>query len=264
MENKTQRLIKIGDQIHFTAVGNECELECSKVYVARVDRMSDDVYLEENAPLVMPKDLYTPAEDIKFINKVLNRFNNEKTQGTTGVILAGLKGTGKTVMAKNIAMRSNLPIITLDKNFPPREIISLMNKIKDERVCIIIDEIDKIKDRAYDDHFLLQLFDGVSTCGNNLILATCNNINDVNDYLLDRCSRVRYYKEFGELTPSMIQSILNEKLDNKDILNTVADFVSMNFGLASFDNVSSFAEEINNNPEETLEDLFKDMNISEK
>lgn len=264
MENKkTQRLIKLGDQIRFTAVGGECELEKGKVYTAKVDRMTDDVYLEESPDFTMPKNFYETEADAKFINKVLTRFEST-LDGTTGVMLAGVKGTGKTVMAKAIAIKSNLPIIIFTKNFPPREVMNFMAKIKDERVCIIIDEIDKLSNRSYDDDFLLQLFDGIGTCGNNLIISTCNEVEKVNEYLLDRCSRIRYYKEFDEMPPSMVQAILENRLDDKEKVKEVADFVIKTFGLVSFDNVAAFAEEINQNPEDAMESLFADMNLSEK
>lgn len=260
---KTQRLIKIGDEIRFTAVGGECELEKGKVYTANFDRVSDETYLKSAPTLIMPDDLYETAEDAKFINKVLGHYSRTEN-GTTGVILAGVKGTGKTVMAKSMAIRSELPIVLLNKNFPPQELTGLMAKLKDERVCIVIDEIDKLNDRSYNDDFLLQLFDGISTCGNNLIIATCNNTEDVNEYLLDRCSRIRYYKEFEEMSPSMIQAILENRLDDKSEVKPLTDFIVSNFGLISFDNVAAFAEEVNENPDETFENLFEDMNLSGK
>lgn len=263
MEKKTQRLIKIGDEIRFTAVGGECELESGKVYTADFERMSDEVFLKEAPALQMPSDLYETLDDAKFINKVLTHYNRSTT-GTTGVILAGVKGTGKTVMAKSIAVKSELPIVLLDKKFPPRELTGLMTKLKDEKVCIIIDEIDKLNDRSYDDDFLLQLFDGISTCGNNLIVATCNNVDDVNEYLLDRCSRIRYYKEFEEMAPSMIQAILENRLDDQKKVKPLTDFIVHTFGLISFDNVAAFAQEVNENPNEKFESLFEDMNLSEK
>lgn len=263
MENKTQRLIKIGDEIRFTSVGGECELENGSVYMADYDRVTGDIFLKSTPKLIMPENHYETEKDTKFINKVLAHYNRTNT-GTTGVILAGVKGTGKTVMAKSIAKKSDLPIVLLDKKFPPREITGLMTKLKDEKVCIIIDEIDKINDHAYDDDFLLQLFDGISTCGNNLIISTCNNVEDVNEYLLDRCSRIRYYKEFEEMSPSMIQAILENRLNDKTEVKPLTDFVIQNFGLISFDNVTAFAEEVNENPNETFESLFEDMNISDK
>ena len=262
MDNKTQRLIKIGDQIRFTTVGGECALISGATYTAMFDNMQDEVYLEQTPNVSLPSDMYETEQDSKFIKKVLAHYNKAKS-GTTGVMLTGLKGSGKTVMAKNMALKSGLPIVILSKKFPPRELTNLMVKLKDEKVCIVIDEIDKLNDRQYDSDYLLQVFDGISTCGNNLIITTCNNTDDVNEYLLDRCSRIRYYREFGKMSPSMIQKILEERLTNKKIVKKVCDFIVKKFDVSSFDNVAAFAEEINNNPTDTLEELFADMNISE-
>ena len=42
------------------------------------------------------------------------------------------------------------------------------------------------------------------------------------------------------------------------------DFIIDNFGCISFDNVNSFIEEVNENPKDTFEELFNDMNLSSK
>ena len=66
------------------------------------------------------------------------------------------------------------------------------------------------------------------------------------------------------MSPSMIQAILENRLNDKTEVKPLTDFVIQNFGLISFDNVTAFAEEVNENPNETFESLFEDMNISDK
>ena len=66
------------------------------------------------------------------------------------------------------------------------------------------------------------------------------------------------------MSPSMIQAILENRLNDKTEVKPLTDFVIQNFGLISFDNVTAFAEEVNENPNETFENLFEDMNISDK
>ena len=62
----------------------------------------------------------------------------------------------------------------------------------------------------------------------------------------------------------MIQAILDDKLNDKSEIKPLTDFILENFACISFDNVSSFADEVNDYPEDTFEELFEDMNLSSK
>lgn len=57
-------------------------------------------------------------------------------------MLAGTKGTGKTVLAKVIAKESGLPIIIVDGNYPAQYLSKFFKGFKTP-VCIIFDEIEK-------------------------------------------------------------------------------------------------------------------------
>ena len=183
--------------------------------------------------------------------------------GTLGVMLSGLKGSGKTVMMKNLAVQSNLPILLIDKSFAPSQLVNLFNKLSKIELCVLMDEIDKIGEN-YDDDYLLKILDGVNTTGKKLMIFTCNDAEDINEYLQDRCSRIRYWREFDVMPSSMIQNILSDKLKDKDEVKPLTDFIIENFGVVSFDNVISFVDEVNENANDTYEDLFNDMNLSSK
>ena len=262
MENKN--FIKVGDKIIFkpTTDGLDYELESGKVYTLSVDKWSDEISFKIAPDFSMPSKIYETEEDSRFINKVLNYYN-KSGEGTTGVMLSGLKGSGKTITAKNIAIKSNLPIILIDKGFRPSFLINLFNKLSKVEACFVFDEIDKLGE-DYDDDYLLKILDGANTSGKKLVLCTCNNSDDVSEYLKDRCSRIRYWREFSELSASMIQSILEDRLIDKDEVKPLTDFIIENFAVISFDNISSFVDEVNEYPNATFEELFKDMNLSSK
>lgn len=263
MENN-KNFLKIGNKVAFKPVieGLEYALESGKVYTIEVDRYTDDITFSIAPDLIMPEKLYETEDSSTFVNKVLTYYN--KTQdGTTGVMLSGLKGSGKTITAKNIALKSELPIILIDKGFRPSLLVKLFNKLANTPVCIMFDEIDKLGD-DYDDDYLLRILDGANSSGKKLVLCTCNDANDINEYLKDRCSRIRYWRTFDELSPSLIQEILKDKLNDKDEVGPLTDFIVNNFGCISFDNVVSFVEEVNEYPTTSFEELFKDMNLSSK
>ena len=196
------------------------------------------------------------------MDKVINSYNLSES-GFTGVMLAGLKGSGKTVMAKVIANKSGLPIINIDKNIRPYILRNLVEKLGNTSVCFLFDELDKVLE-DYDDSVLLQVLDGSDTKGKHMILFTCNDDNEISEYLIDRCSRIRYWREFDEMSPSLIMEVLNDKLNDKKEVKSLTDFIKDNFEVCSFDNIASFVKEANDYPTTTFEELFEDMNLSSK
>lgn len=262
MENKN--FYKIGNKVTFKPIteGLEYELEAGVVYTVDIDRYTDEITFSIAPNLTMPEKIYETADSSKFVSKVLNSFEKSKDD-TTGVMLSGLKGSGKTITAKNIALKSNLPIILVDKSFRPSLLVKLFNKLEKTTACVMFDEVDKLGE-DYDDDYLLKILDGANTCGKKLVLCTCNEYDDINEYLKDRCSRIRYWKEFDELSPSLIQEILKDRLNDKDEVNPLTDFIISNFACISFDNVVAFVDEVNEYPTESFEELFADMNLSSK
>lgn len=261
MESK---FLKVGNKIMCKPVtdGLDYELESGTVYTIDIDRYTDEIEFKIAPQLQMPFTLYSTETDTKFINKVLNYYKST-TDSTVGVMLSGLKGSGKTVMMKQIALQSKLPIILIDKSFHPSQLVKLFNLISNTEVCVLMDEVDKLGD-DYDDNYLLRILDGINSSGKKLMIFTCNDEEGINEYLVDRCSRIRYWRRFDYMQPSMISNILTDKLKDKDEVNVLTDFIVNNFDCISFDNVVSFVTEVNNNPDDTFEELFEDMNLSKK
>lgn len=259
-----KKFLKVGKSVNFkfNTEGLECDLTPGMVYSIDVDRYTDAISLEETSGLSLPSKVYCTQRDERFIDKVINSYNMSES-GFTGVMLAGLKGSGKTVMAKVIANKSGLPIINIDKNIRPHILRNLVEKLGDTSVCFLFDELDKVL-ADYDDSVLLQVLDGSDTKGKHMILFTCNDDNEISEYLIDRCSRIRYWRKFDEMSPSLIMEVLNDKLNDKKEVKSLTDFIKDNFEVCSFDNISSFVKEANDYPTTTYEELFEDMNLSSK
>lgn len=259
-----KKFLKVGKSINFkfNTEGLECDLTPGMVYNINVDRYTDAISLEESTGLSLPSKVYCTQRDERFIDKVINSYNLSES-GFTGVMLAGLKGSGKTVMAKVIANKSGLPIINIDKNIRPYILRNLVSMLGDTSVCFLFDELDKVL-ADYDDSVLLQVLDGSDTKGKHMILFTCNDDDEISEYLIDRCSRIRYWREFDEMSPSLIMEVLNDKLNDKKEVKSLTDFIKDNFEVCSFDNIASFVKEANDYPTTTFEELFEDMNLSSK
>lgn len=263
MKEKT-RFLKVGDTIIFDRSQNGLvyNLQPKQIYNIQVDSFSGEIQLKLANDFNLPEKVYHTEQDKRFMRKVLRSYDSIQS-GTTGVMLCGLKGSGKTVLAKSLAMDSNLPILLLDQYIHPRYLNKCLQKIADIPVCIIFDEVDKLSE-SYDDDYLLKIMDGVDSTGKKLFIFTANNTNNINEYMKDRCSRIRYWKLFKETPQSMINSIIEDKLLDCSRQKEVSDFIRSNVKCLSFDNISSFIDEINLNPEDSLSELFADMNLSKK
>lgn len=254
---KNNSFIKYGDSITPKPQGIDYELKAGNVYLLTCDSYSDHLYLKEDPLFVMPEKYYQSNADKRFCNKVVNTFKTTEKL-TTGVLLSGLKGSGKTLMAKHLAMMSEAPIIVVDKNVRAGEIENFFSRITID-TCVIFDELDKYWSTSY----LLGFFDGVKPTGKKLVICTCNDEDEVSDYLNDRCSRIRYKRNFECLTIDAVIGLLADILDEDKALE-VASFISDNISVVSYDNIIVFAEEVKNNPNAPLEEILEDLNIEKK
>lgn len=263
MENKQKSLIKVGNEISFTTGGVDYNLINGMFYNVTYDPYDKGLCLHEASSAALPSNMYVTEDDNAFTDKVLSYFRDSE-DGTTGVLFSGLKGSGKTVMAKYIATKSDLPVVIIDKSISPHVLKELFNNLSNRDVVYIFDEIDKLGER-YDDNFLLQILDGAnSASGRRLVLFTANKSDEISEYMIDRCSRIRYHKKYDSLSPSTIMVTLDSILKDKSKVKPLTDFIIETFSVISFDNVVAFAKDVNRYPEDTFENLLKDMNITVK
>ena len=256
MEIKNAEFIKVGNNILPKPKGADYELINGGVYDLKWDRYEGRAIFTENGKLNLPDKVYELKEDITFKTRVLNNFN--KNDKSVGIMLAGTKGTGKTMLAKVIAKESNLPIIIVDSQYPANRLVTFFKQFTTP-VCIIFDEIEK----NFDTSSMLDFLDGVEKTTKKLVLMTCNNLNRVSEYLQDRCSRVRYIRKY---TPTDNLAFLPMLIEDKQIKNAkeVEEFIKTKFKLPSIDNINAFLNEIKELEDEdlSLDDIIKYMNIN--
>lgn len=179
------------------------------------------------------------------VEKIMNSYNIFNRN--LGVILSGKKGIGKSITAKLIAQESvkrGLPVILVNNNLPG--IADYIGDIKQE-VCVIFDEFDKIfgknlssRDDCDEDESireklgssnsqnkLLTLFDGLDL-GKKLFVITCNELNNLSEYLVNRPGRFHYHLRFNCPTKEEIEEYLRDKLDNynQDDVDKIIEFSS--------------------------------------
>ena len=254
--SKTTEFIKIGDRLVIKPNGVDYDLIPGKVYDLSYDRyMGEDIF-KENGELSLPTKVYTSKKDEFFKRRVLTYFSNSFTD-TTGVMLAGTKGTGKSLMAKVLAKESNLPIIIVDPEYPEHRLIKYFKQIVTP-VCILFDEVDK----SFNTEKMLDFLDGLQKTSKKLVIMTCNNLSKVSEYLQDRCSRIRYLRKYTTDDNLEFLNILIEDMGIKNV-EEVSKYCRENIKLLSMDNIVAFLNEIKLLEDEdcTLDEIISVMNI---
>lgn len=183
----------------------------------------------------------------------------EYNNSNLGVLLNGVKGTGKTVTSKIIANRLNQPIIVINSDIDG--VTSFLNKIPQD-VTIFIDEYEKIYGESSK---MLTIMDGALTSKyRRLFLLTTNNLH-VDDNLIERPSRIRYLKTFGFLTPDVILEIIDDLLIHKDLKDACFNFIST-LKTITVDIVKAILNEVNihNENPEVFADVFNVKKVTGK
>ena len=162
------------------------------------------------------------------VEKVCNSFKNFNRN--LGVILSGDKGIGKSLTAKMIAgaaIKEGYPVLLASRYIPG--IADFIESV-DQEVMVLFDEFDKTFKATSDNNpqdTMLSLFDG-TTAGKKLFIVTCNKLNGLNDYLVNRPGRFHYHFRFDYPDSDAIQTYLHDKLDKKyyDQIQVVVDFAA--------------------------------------
>ena len=154
----------------------------------------------------------------KFMQHVLTAFEN--TKGNFGILLNGTKGTGKTITAKVLANKFNLPVIVV-KSFGENNtgLIEFLASFNFDCV-FFFDEFEKnFSDK---DSSILQIMDGVYTSEYRRIFLLTTNETNINDNLISRPSRLRYIHEFGNLEPEITREYLNDMVLYTKLLKQIS------------------------------------------
>lgn len=225
-------------------------------YLMKQDPNTGEFYLQEQDKFTLPEKIY--GDSAKLSKRYLNTFKN--TDKNLGVLLKGLKGTGKSLLAKRICIESGLPVIILTSAFGGTEFNDFLSNIKQE-VVVFIDEFEKIYTNSRDffasskndignQSMLLTLLDGVFT-SKKLFVLTANE-STLHDALTNRPGRIHYLKEYGPLSNDIIREVANDLLENKSHVEQIVE-ISNIIGDVNMDAVVTLIEECNLYSEEPRE-----------
>ena len=208
----------------------------SKVYT--IQSSMAGLYLEEYADS-FHFDFKVYGMETQLTNHIMKTFEN--TTGNLGILFNGVKGTGKTITAKILANKMNLPVILVTNAYDG--LADFISKICCP--CILFfDEYEKTFKKDYNDAGILSIMDGVfNSPYRRIFLLTTNNLY-VNENLIGRPSRIRYKKTFGNLQPEVVQEYLDDNLKNKEHTQEIIEFVD-SLAISTIDILKSIVDELN-------------------
>lgn len=166
----------------------------------------------------------------------------DSTSGNIGILFNGTRGTGKSVSAKVLANRLNLPIIIVKSMGEDNQnMISYIASFNFD--CILFfDEFEKQFSEG--DVSILQIMDGIYSSEYRRVFLLTTNELTINQNLLSRPSRIRYVRQFGNLKREIVEAYLDDNLKDLSKKDEVVDYVDT-LTISTIDILKAIVEEIN-------------------
>lgn len=226
------------------------------IYEIKRDEKSKEYFL---VPILdkfeLPKKIYGTSE--KIAARVWNHY--VKSGKSSGIMLTGKSGTGKTDVGKiisNIALSYKIPVVRIINIQFTIELIAFLNSLSD--VVLFFDEFSK--NVKYDmQDAMLSMFSEMDNT-RKIYIITENEKNTINRYIRNRPGRIRYHQEFERIEKEVLIGVATERgVSNKFLKDLVGLYDrSREF---SFDHLDAIVSEHLNYPNETIDEIVSVLNL---
>jgi hypothetical protein len=209
-------------------------------YVIKKDEMSGQLFLESIDKFEFKGKVY--GDTMKRAERILYAF--EDRPSTTGVMLTGEKGSGKTLLAKMLSIKGyekGYPTIVINAPWCGDQFNAFIQSIE-QPVVVVFDEFEKVYDEQ-EQAAMLTLLDGVYPT-KKLFVLTCNDKWRVNQHMRNRPGRIFYSLEYKGLEADFIREYCQDNLKAKEHIEKIVG-IAGTFDQFNFDMLKALVEEMN-------------------
>lgn len=216
-------------------------------------------FLTERNDLTVTEEKIYGSSDYK-VEKVMRSY--ALSDRNFGVLLSGQKGIGKSLFVRLVAKRAieqNLPVIVVSAAIPGlAEFISSI-----EQDCVVVfDEFEKTFAKQEDwnpQDEMLSLFDGIDG-GHKLFIVTCNKLEDLSQYMLNRPGRFHYHFTMSPPSQDEVREYMTDKV-LPEYAAAIEDVVNLS-GVVDmpYDFLRAISFELNQGY--SLKEVMSDLNIT--
>jgi hypothetical protein len=223
-------------------------------YVVKQDPF-ENLYLEHTEDFELPAKLY--GDTTRNADRIMNSFWQRGK--STGVMLVGEKGSGKTLLSKHICVelaKQGVPTIVINSPWHGDKFNTLIQTIEQPAI-ILFDEFEKTYDSEQQES-LLTLLDGVYA-SKKLFMLTSNDKWKVDSHMRNRPGRIFYMIDFKGLDQDFIREYCEDNLQNKTYIENIVN-ISTIFAQFNFDMLKALVEDMNRY-NESPQDALRILNI---
>ena len=206
--------------------------------------------VQRTTDFTLPAKIY--GDNPHLVKTMKHRFLEERTGKVTTAVLSGLKGSGKTLAAKQIANECReehcISTFLVSHAFAGQSFNTYLTELQAAQgapIILLVDEFEKIYTDQDNINGLLTLLDGTATL-HMCVLLTMNTSLDERrfEFFKNRPGRAYFNKHFETCPEKVIREYCQDNLQYSDKIEEVVSF-SYRFNAFTLDLLSTLVKEIN-------------------